>query len=71
MAVMEKNFEANLNEVAREMSRNTVWNVPVEEIVKITKDSPKKAVYAAHMGNLTIVCKAYSDGTFIVKCIRW
>ena len=71
MLYEEKDFDACLDDVVRVMNQKTVWCVTREMVVKITKDNPRRAIYAAHVGNVTIVCKAYRGGNFSVKCIGW
>lgn len=59
-------FKANMEEVAAAMSKKSVWNIKKEQIVKLDGNE-HWTIYAAYMGDVLFVCKAYDTGEIIVR----
>ena len=53
-----KGYDVSLEMVAEEMTTATIGEVTPEMITKIVQDDPKRAVYAAVIGNVLLSCEA-------------
>ena len=57
--------------IANEMSAQSNWLVKPEQVSKIKEENEKMSVYAAQIGDVTILCWAHIGGTYHVKWICW
>lgn len=68
---LPRSFTVSLQRVAEEMTKETHWDVTADLVTKISQENPHVAIYAAQVGDVTILCWARIDGSFLVKHVCW